>query len=45
MNQGHPWWAVQEINAALGHKDLSTTEHYLQSIQDDELDEQHRDLF
>jgi len=38
-------WSIQEINAALGHKDLSTTEHYLRSIRDDELDEQHADLF
>lgn len=38
-------WSVQEINAALDHKDLSTTEHYLSSIQDDELDEQHAELF
>lgn len=38
-------WSIQEINAAFGHKDLSTTEHYLQSIQDDQLDDQHRDLF
>jgi site-specific recombinase XerD len=38
-------WSIQEINAALDHKDLSTTEHYLRSIRDEELDEQHEDLF
>jgi len=38
-------WSIQEINAAFGHKDLSTTEHYLSTIQDDQLDDQHRDLF
>jgi site-specific recombinase XerD len=38
-------WSIQEINAALDHKDLSTTEHYLRSIRDDELDDQHEDLF
>jgi hypothetical protein len=36
---------LNAVNAAFGHKDLSTTEHYLQSIQDDQLDDQHRDLF
>jgi site-specific recombinase XerD len=38
-------WSIQEVNAALDHKDLSTTEHYLRSIRDDELDDQHENLF
>jgi integrase/recombinase XerD len=38
-------WTLQEIQAALGHKQISTTESYLRTLRDDELDEQHRDLF
>jgi integrase len=38
-------WSLQEIQAALGHSSISTTEHYLRSVRDEELDEKHEDLF
>jgi len=38
-------WTLQEIQAALGHSSISTTERYLRSLRDDELDEQHQALF
>jgi len=38
-------WTLQEIQAALGHSSISTTEHYLRSVRDEELDEKHQKLF
>jgi len=38
-------WSLQEINAGLGHSTMQATEHYLQSIEDTDLDDQHKDLF
>lgn len=38
-------WNLQEIQAALGHSSISTTEHYLRSVRDEELDDKHEDLF
>jgi integrase len=38
-------WELRKISAALGHKSVSTTEQYLRSLKDDELDEDHAALF
>jgi len=38
-------WELRKISAALGHKSVSTTEQYLRSLKDDELDEDHAELF
>jgi len=38
-------WELRKISAALGHKSVSTTEQYLRSLKDDELDEDHEALF
>jgi len=38
-------WELRKISAALGHKSVSTTEQYLRSLKDDELDEDHMGLF
>jgi len=38
-------WELRKISAALGHKSVSTTEKYLRSLKDDELDEDHAQLF
>ncbi|MCS3611012.1 tyrosine-type recombinase/integrase [Salinibacter ruber] len=38
-------WELRKISAALGHQSVSTTEQYLRSLKDDELDEDHADLF
>jgi integrase/recombinase XerD len=38
-------WELRKISAALGHKSVSTTEQYLRSLKDDELDEDHAQLF
>jgi integrase len=42
MQQG---WNLQEIQAALGHESISTTEHYLRTVRDEELDDKHEDLW
>ncbi|MFB6271889.1 MAG: tyrosine-type recombinase/integrase [Salinibacter sp.] len=42
MEQG---WSLQEIQSALAHKSISTTEHYLRTVRDEELDEKHEDLW
>jgi len=42
MEQG---WSLQEIQAALGHQSISTTEHYLRTVRDEELDDKHEDLW
>ena len=42
MEQG---WSLQEIQAALGHASISTTEHYLRSVRDEELDDKHEELW
>lgn len=42
MEQG---WTLQEINAALAHESLETTEKYLRSVRDEELDDKHEDLW
>lgn len=42
MEQG---WNLQEIQSALGHSSISTTEHYLRSVRDEELDDKHEDLW
>jgi integrase/recombinase XerD len=38
-------WELRKISAALGHQSVSTTEQYLRSLKDDELDEDHVQLF
>jgi len=38
-------WELRKISAALGHQSVSTTEKYLRSLKDDELDEDHMGLF
>jgi len=38
-------WELRKISAALGHQSVSTTEQYLRSLKDDELDEDHEALF
>jgi integrase len=38
-------WELRKISAALGHQSVSTTEQYLRSLKDDELDEDHMGLF
>jgi len=38
-------WELRKISAALGHQSVSTTEQYLRSLKDDELDEDHAELF
>jgi integrase len=38
-------WELRKISAALGHQSVSTTEQYLRSLKDDELDEDHKALF
>jgi integrase/recombinase XerD len=38
-------WELRKISAALGHQSVSTTEQYLRSLKDDELDEDHAQLF
>lgn len=38
-------WSLQEIQAALGHASISTTEHYLRSVRDEELDDKHEELW
>jgi len=38
-------WELRKISAALGHQSVSTTEQYLRSLKDDELDEDHAALF
>jgi site-specific recombinase XerD len=38
-------WELRKISAALGHQSVSTTEQYLRSLKDDELDEDHMALF
>lgn len=42
MEQG---WSLQEIQAALAHKSISTTEHYLRTVRDEELDDKHENLW
>jgi integrase len=42
MEQG---WSLQEIQTALAHESISTTEHYLRSVRDEELDDKHEDLW
>jgi integrase len=37
--------STAEIQTALAHGSVSTTEQYLRSLRDEELDEQHADLF
>lgn len=38
-------WSLQEIQAALAHESISTTEHYLRTVRDEELDDKHEDLW
>jgi len=38
-------WELRKISTALGHQSVSTTEQYLRSLKDDELDEDHKALF
>jgi integrase len=42
MEQG---WSLQEIQTALAHESISTTEHYLRTVRDEELDDKHEDLW
>jgi site-specific recombinase XerD len=38
-------WSLRELQKALGHADVTTTQAYIRTLQDDELDDQHEDLF
>jgi integrase len=38
-------WSLQEISSALGHSSVATTEDYLRTLRDDELDDKHEELF
>jgi len=38
-------WELRKISATLEHQSVSTTEQYLRSLKDDELDENHMGLF
>lgn len=38
-------WDLHQIQAALGHKSLSTTETYLRTVRDEELDDLHEGLW
>lgn len=38
-------WNLHQIQAALGHKSLSTTETYLRTVRDEELDDLHEGLW
>ena len=42
MEQG---WSFQEIQTALVHESISTTEHYLRTVRDAEPDGRHEDLW
>jgi len=38
-------WSLRELQKALGHANVTTTQAYIRTLQDDELDDQHEDLF
>jgi integrase len=38
-------WSIQEIQAALGHSTLRTTQQYIQQLQDQDLDDRMRGTF
>lgn len=38
-------WNLQEIQSALNHSDVTVTQQYIRTLRDDELDDQHRELF
>jgi site-specific recombinase XerD len=38
-------WSLRELQKALGHADVTTTQAYIRTLQDDELDDQHEELF
>lgn len=38
-------WTIRDLQAAFAHSTLTTTEQYIRSLRDDELDEQHEELF
>jgi len=42
LSQG---WSLRELQKALGHADVTTTQAYIRTLRDDELDDQHQDLF
>jgi integrase len=33
------------VQSALGHSDITVTQQYIRTLRDDELDDQHEDLF
>jgi len=38
-------WTIRDLQTAFAHSTLTTTEQYIRSLRDDELDDQHEDLF
>lgn len=38
-------WTIRDLQRAFAHSTLTTTEQYIRSLRDDELDDQHEDLF
>jgi integrase len=38
-------WTIRDLQRAFAHSTLTTTEQYIRTLRDDELDDQHEDLF